>query len=61
MLINCKSLVSHELCMRQRDNVLEELSCSAILNLELTSELIQQTVNLGSSQTCEKELKLTLF
>lgn len=50
--------------MRQRENVLEELSCSAILSLELASELIQQIINLRSSQGCEKELKenlLTLF
>lgn len=50
--------------MRQRDNVLEKLSCSAILSLEMASELIQQIINLGSSQGCEKELKanlLTLF
>lgn len=64
VLINCKSFVSRELRMRQRDNVLEELSCSAILSLELATELIQQIINLGSSQTCEEELKanlLTLF
>lgn len=44
--------------------MLEELSCSTILSLELASELIQQIINLGNSQTCEEELKanlLTLF
>lgn len=61
VLINCKSLVSRELCMRQRNNVLEELSCSTMLSLELDSELIQQIINLGSSQTCEKELKANLL
>lgn len=61
VLINCKSFVSRELRMRQRDNVLEELSCSAILSLELATELIQQIINLGSSQTCEEELKANLL